>query len=201
MCLLVFEHKWSLDLPLRERANAGSVMPASRDRLADRAEIRMLEVFRKVAFRFGGRPRYDTTVVDGERRHRVDGERRHRSASRAERIKATCDLGRMHARSMRDRSLAPELAASERKSYELYKRDAIALARRVTDPVLRDHALGHLIDLCIDGGSMANRTGMQTFASETPAPLPLLSAFIEALAHMRARYDVNDDDHARMRRA
>jgi hypothetical protein len=78
----------------------------------------MLEVFRKVAFRFGGRPTHDTTVVDGERRHR--------SASRAERIKATCDLGRMHARSMRDHSLAPELAASERKSYELYKRDAIA---------------------------------------------------------------------------
>ena len=104
----------------------------------------MLEVFRKVAFRFGGRPRHDTTVVDGERRYR--------SASRVERIKATCDLGRMHARSMRDRSLAPELAASERKSYELYKRDAIALARRVTDPVSRDHAVGHLIDLCMDGG-------------------------------------------------
>src|SRR4029077_19909253 len=114
----------------------------------------MLEVFRKVAFRFGGRPRHDTTVVE-------DGERRHRSASRAERIKATCDLGRMHARSMRDRSLAPELAASERKSYELYKRDAIALARRVMDPVLRDHAVGHLIDLCMDGGSTASRTGMR----------------------------------------
>jgi hypothetical protein len=53
---------------------------------------------------------------------------------------------------MGDRSLAPELATSERKSYELYKRDAIALARRVTDPVLRDHAIGHLVDLCIDGG-------------------------------------------------
>ena len=104
----------------------------------------MLEVFRKVAFRFGGRPTHDTTVVDGERRHR--------SASRAERIKATCDLGRMHARSMHDHSLAPELAASERKSYELYKRDAIALARRVTDPVSRDHAVGHLIDLCMGGG-------------------------------------------------
>ena len=101
-------------------------------------------VFRKVAFRFGGRPRHDTTVVDGERRYR--------SASRVERIKATCDLGRMHARSMRDRSLAPELAASESKSYELYKRDAIALARRVTDRVSRDHAVGHLIDLWIHGG-------------------------------------------------
>ena len=53
---------------------------------------------------------------------------------------------------MRDHSLAPELAASERKSYELYKRDAIALARRVTDPVSRDHAVGHLIDLCMGGG-------------------------------------------------
>ena len=39
----------------------------------------------------------------------------------------------------------------------------------------------------------------ENFASETPAPLPLLSAFIEALAHMRARYDVNDDVYARMR--
>ena len=102
----------------------------------------MLEVFRKVAFRFGSRPRHVTTVEDGRRR----------SASRVEKVKATCDLGRMHARSMCDRSLAPELAASERKSYELYKRDAIALARRVTDPVLRDHAIGHLVDLCIDGG-------------------------------------------------
>ena len=53
---------------------------------------------------------------------------------------------------MRDHSLAPELAASERKSYELYKRDAIALARKVTEPFSRDHAVGHLIDLCMDGG-------------------------------------------------
>ena len=112
----------------------------------------MLEVFRKVAFRFGGRPRRDTTVMDGERRHR--------SASRAERIKATCDLGRMHAKSMRDRSLAPELAACERKSYELYKRDAIALVRRITDPFLRDHALGHLIDLCMDGGEVEEASGL-----------------------------------------
>jgi len=102
----------------------------------------MLEVFRKVAFRFGSRSRHVTTVEDGRRR----------SASRVERVKAACELGRMHARSMCDRSLAPELAASERKSYELYKRDAIALARRVADPVLRDHAIGHLVDLCIDGG-------------------------------------------------
>ena len=39
----------------------------------------------------------------------------------------------------------------------------------------------------------------ENFATETPAPLPLLSAFIEALAHMKARYDVNDDVYARMR--
>ena len=112
----------------------------------------MLEVFRKVAFRLGGRPRRGTTVVDGERSHR--------SASRAERIKATCDLGRMHARSMRDHSLAPELAANERQSYELYKRDAIALARRVTDPVSRDHAVSHLIDLCMDGGDEAEASAL-----------------------------------------
>jgi hypothetical protein len=102
----------------------------------------MLEVFRRVAFRFGRRPRHVTTVEDGRRG----------SASRVERVKAACDFGRMHARSMCDRSLAPELAISERKSYELYKRDAIALARRITDPVLRDRAIGHLIELCIDGG-------------------------------------------------
>jgi hypothetical protein len=39
----------------------------------------------------------------------------------------------------------------------------------------------------------------ENFASETPAPLPLFSAVIVALAHMRARYDVNDDVYARMR--
>jgi hypothetical protein len=104
----------------------------------------MLEVFRKAVFRFGGRNGH---VGIGE-----DEESRRRSASRVERVKATCDLGRMHTRSMRDRSLAPELAANERKGYELYKRDAIALTRRVTDPVLRDRAIGHLIELCIDGG-------------------------------------------------
>jgi hypothetical protein len=102
----------------------------------------MLEVFRKVAFRFGSRPRHVTTAEDGRRR----------SASRVERVKATCDLGRMHTRSMRDHSLAPEVAANERKDYELYKRDAIALTRRITDPVLRDRTIGHLIDLCKDGG-------------------------------------------------
>lgn len=39
------------------------------------------------------------------------------------------------------------------------------------------------------------------FASEIPAPLPVLSAFIEALAHVKARYDVSDADHARLLRA
>jgi hypothetical protein len=58
----------------------------------------------------------------------------------------------MHAKSMRDCSLTPELAANERKGYELYKRDAIALARRVSDPTFRDHAIGHLVELCMDGG-------------------------------------------------
>jgi hypothetical protein len=39
------------------------------------------------------------------------------------------------------------------------------------------------------------------FASEIPAPLPVLSAFIEALAHVKARYDVSDNDRARLLRA
>ena len=104
----------------------------------------MLEVFRKVAFRFGGRSRHVATL-EGGRSHR-------RSPNSVERIKATCDLGRMHARSMYDRSLAPELAANERKCYQLYKHDAIALARRVADPALRDRAVGYIVDLCIEGG-------------------------------------------------
>lgn len=39
------------------------------------------------------------------------------------------------------------------------------------------------------------------FASEIPAALPVLNAFIEALAHVKARYDVSDADHARLLRA
>ena len=39
------------------------------------------------------------------------------------------------------------------------------------------------------------------FASESPAPLPVLNAFIEALAHVKGQYDVNDEDQARLRRA
>ena len=46
----------------------------------------------------------------------------------------------------------PELLGTERKSYEMYKREATASARRVTDPVLRDRSVGHIIDLCVDGG-------------------------------------------------
>jgi hypothetical protein len=104
----------------------------------------MLEIFRKVLFRFGSRSRHVATLED-RKSHR-------RSANSVERVKATCNLGRMHARSMYDRSLAPELTANERKCYQLYKHDAIALARRVADPALRDHAIGHLVELCMDGG-------------------------------------------------
>jgi hypothetical protein len=81
-----------------------------------------------------------------------DARRMRRAARRAEEIRSFCELGRMHARSMRDSSLDPELAAHERKGYELYKRDALALTRRVKDPVLRDCSVGHIIDLCLDGG-------------------------------------------------
>ena len=38
------------------------------------------------------------------------------------------------------------------------------------------------------------------FASETPAPLPVLNAFIEALAHVKGQYDVSDEDHPNLRR-
>jgi hypothetical protein len=46
--------------------------------------------------------------------------------------------------------------------------------------------------LAVDGEPNWNAN----FASETPAPLPVLSAFIEALAHVKAQYDVNDEDYA-----
>ena len=51
--------------------------------------------------------------------------------------------------------------------------------------------------LAVDGEPNWNAN----FASETPAALPVLSAFIEALAHVKAQYDVNDEDHARLLRA
>jgi hypothetical protein len=82
----------------------------------------------------------------------TDQRRTRTEASRVEKIKAICDLGKMHARSMRDSCLDPELLRSERKNYEMYMREAIASARRVTDPVLRDRSVGHIIDLCMDGG-------------------------------------------------
>ena len=53
---------------------------------------------------------------------------------------------------MRDGSLDPKRLANERKNYEMYMREAVGLVRRVTDPVLRDRSVGHIIDLCIDGG-------------------------------------------------
>jgi len=82
----------------------------------------------------------------------TDQRRTRTEASRVEKIIAICDLGKMHARSMRDSCLDPELLRSERKKYEMYMREAIASARRVTDPVLRDRSVGHIIDLCMDGG-------------------------------------------------
>jgi hypothetical protein len=44
------------------------------------------------------------------------------------------------------------IRSHERKSYELYKRDALALARRIKDPVLHDGSLSQIIDLCLEGG-------------------------------------------------
>jgi hypothetical protein len=83
----------------------------------------------------------------------TDQRRTRTEASRVEKIKAICALGKMHARSMRDGCLGhPELLGTERKSYEMYKREATASARRVTDPVLRDRSVGHIIDLCVDAG-------------------------------------------------
>jgi hypothetical protein len=38
------------------------------------------------------------------------------------------------------------------------------------------------------------------FASQTPAPLPVLNAFIESLAHIKGQYDVSDKDHANLQR-
>ena len=58
------------------------------------------------------------------------------AARRIEKIKAICDLGKMHARAMRDSSLEPDLLASEQRNYEMYKHDAILLAGRLTDKTL-----------------------------------------------------------------
>jgi hypothetical protein len=54
--------------------------------------------------------------------------------------------------------LDPKRLANERKNYEMYMREAVALVRRVTDPVLRDRSVGHIIDLCIDGGEEVQAT-------------------------------------------
>jgi hypothetical protein len=99
----------------------------------------------------------DTLHLHWGHQHRVAAsttdERRTRSgASRAEKIKTICNLGKIHTISMRDGSLDPKRLANERKNYEMYRREAVALLRRVTDPVLRDRSVGHIIDLCIDGG-------------------------------------------------
>ena len=73
------------------------------------------------------------------------------AARRIEKIKAICDLGKMHARAMRDSSLEPALLASERRNYETYKHDAILWASRLTDKTLRDSTLRLIIDLCAYG--------------------------------------------------
>ena len=95
-------------------------------------------------------------AFDLHRRNRqpstTDERKTDKGASRAERIKAICDLGKVHARSLGDSSLDPELLAHERENYERYKREAMARTRQVIDPVLRDRSIGHIIDLCMDGG-------------------------------------------------
>jgi hypothetical protein len=78
--------------------------------------------------------------------------RTRRGASRAKEIEEICELGKMHAKSMRDGTLEPALSANERKNYDMYMREAIASARRVTDPALRDRSVGHIVDLCMVGG-------------------------------------------------
>jgi hypothetical protein len=77
------------------------------------------------------------------------------------RIKVICDLGKMHARAMRDSSLEPTLLASERKNYETYKRDAILSANRLTDNTLRDSTLRLIIDLCVYGGDDSEAKHLQ----------------------------------------
>src|SRR6202044_1048339 len=43
--------------------------------------------------------------------------------------------------------------------------------------------------------------GEPNWNAKSPAPLPVLNAFIEELAHVKGQYDVNDEDQARLRRA
>ena len=108
----------------------------------------MLKLFRRVKDYFHlkqGDQRGDAASTRDERRTR-------REASRAKEIEAICELGKMHARTMRDGSLDPELLVHERKNYDMYMREAVASARRITDPSLRDRSVGRIIDLCMDGG-------------------------------------------------
>ena len=114
----------------------------------------MVELFRRAKDAFHlrwGHQQRDAASTTDERRTRT-------GTSRAEKIKEICDLGKIHTISMRDGSLDPKRLANERKNYEMYMREAIALARRVTDPVLRDRSVGHIIDLCIDGGEEGQAT-------------------------------------------
>jgi len=75
--------------------------------------------------------------------------------------------------------------------YWLVRQIDLALGYDAKDHMMRVNYLA------VDGEPNWNAN----FASETPAPLPVLSAFIEALAHVKAQYDVNDEDHARLLRA
>ena len=60
------------------------------------------------------------------------------AAKKIEKVKTICDLGKMHARSMRDNSLDPDVLASERKNYEMYKHDAIVVMGSLRDTTLRE---------------------------------------------------------------
>jgi hypothetical protein len=114
----------------------------------------MIKLFRRAKDAFQlqrGHGQRDAASNTDERRTRT-------GASRAEKIKEICDLGKIHTISMRDGSLDPKRLANERKNYEIYMREAVALLRRVTDPVLRDRSVGHIIDLCIDGGEEVQAT-------------------------------------------
>ena len=90
----------------------------------------MLKLFRRVRDAFDtperSRDRQPSDVASTN-----DARRMRKATRRAEEIRSICELGRMHARSMRDSSLDPELVTNERKSYDAYKRDAMELARRV----------------------------------------------------------------------
>jgi hypothetical protein len=114
----------------------------------------MIKLFRRAKDTFHlrwGQQQRDAVSATDERKTRT-------GTSRAEKIKTICDLGKIHTISMRDGSLDPKRLANERKNYEMYMREAVALVRRVTDPVLRDRSVGHIIDLCIDGGEEGQAT-------------------------------------------